>query len=81
MSEPRRPRVLMCNVHFAPMSYGGATVVAENMAKEFAGRLGWNVLIVTSFYDSRVVPYSMKRYAIDGIQVICCLRAASVALL
>jgi O-antigen biosynthesis protein len=70
MIEGRRPRVLMANVHFAPVSYGGATVIAENMAREFSWKLGWDVLVVTSFYDSRIVPYTMKRYAIGGIQVI-----------
>jgi glycosyltransferase involved in cell wall biosynthesis len=70
MTEAHRPRVLICNVHFAPQSYGGATVVAEAMAQELQFRLGWDVLVVTSFYDSRLVPYTLKRYAIGGIQAV-----------
>lgn len=63
-------RLMVVNVHYAPFAYGGATVVAENMAKALSRDHGWKVLAVTSFYDSAVVPYGMKRYAIDGIDVI-----------
>lgn len=61
---------MIVNVHYAPLSYGGATIVAENMAKALARDHGWQVLVVTSFYDSAVVPYGLKRYAADGIDVI-----------
>jgi len=63
-------RLLVVNVNFAPASYGGATIVAENMASAIANEQGWQVLVVTSFYDSSIVPYSMKRYAIRGVDVI-----------
>jgi glycosyltransferase involved in cell wall biosynthesis len=63
-------RLMIVNVHYAPHAYGGATVVAENMARELSRRHGWKVLVVTGFFDSAIAPYSLKRYAVDGIDVI-----------
>src|SRR6186997_886475 len=65
-----QPRLLIANVYYAPMSYGGATLVAENMAKLLAASHGWQVLVVTTFYDPAIVPYTAKRYTVEGIDVI-----------
>lgn len=63
-------RLMIVNVHYAPQSYGGATVVAENMAKALSRDHGWKVLVVTGFFDSAIAPYGLKRYVVDGIDVI-----------
>ena len=65
-----QPRLLITNVYYAPISYGGATVVAENMARLLARAHDWQVLVVTTFYDPAIVPYTSKRYSIDGVDVI-----------
>ena len=70
MPNQDKPRLMIANVFYAPHSYGGATVVAENMAKLLARDHGWKVLIVSTFYDSTITPYTLKRYAIDGVDVI-----------
>src|SRR5436309_1681392 len=65
-----QPRLLIANVYYAPTSYGGATVVAENMAKLLSGAHGWRVLVITTFYDPAIVPYTAKRYTVEGVDVI-----------
>lgn len=37
-SQPKRPRILVCNVFFAPQSYGGATRVVEDNVWTFQER-------------------------------------------
>lgn len=61
--------LLIVNVHFAPNSFGGATVVAENMANELANVHGWNITVITSHQDQYAVPYSMVRYTTGLINV------------
>lgn len=61
--------LLVVNLHFAPYSFGGGTVVAENMALELANRYGWRVIVITTHSNPKAQPYSMTRYAFSGIEV------------
>lgn len=64
-----RPRVLIGNIFFSPRSFGGATVVAENMARELEQRHGWDVVVVTTIDDPSIPYYGIRRYATEGIDV------------
>lgn len=49
--------ILVANVFFAPYSYGGATVVAEQVAKELVRQTGARVSVVSMVQDDSLVPY------------------------
>lgn len=67
--DATRPRVLIGNIFFSPRSFGGATVVAENMARELRQRHGWDVVVVTTIDDPSIPLYGIRRYATEGIDV------------
>jgi len=62
--------LLVCNIHFAPDSFGGATIVAENLAKNFVRFWDWNVVVITAHSDNTMPNYSTIRYAWEDVQVI-----------
>lgn len=64
------PRVLIGNIYFSPRSFGGATVVAENMARELKQRHGWDVVVVATIDDPSIPHYGIRRYATTGIDVL-----------
>jgi O-antigen biosynthesis protein len=67
----RRPslRLLVVNIFFAPRSFGGATIVAEEMAKRLHEMPDTDVFVFTSRVGSSV-QYTLRRYDHDGIPVI-----------
>lgn len=62
-------RILIVNVHFAPDSFGGATVVAEETARRLKER-GHEVAVFTSTQDTRVAGNEFYRYEQWGIPVV-----------
>lgn len=62
-------RVMIVNVHFAPESFGGATLVAEETAHRLRAA-GHEVVVVTGSHDERIPPGQFRRYSIDGVPVI-----------
>ncbi len=62
-------RVLIANVHFAPQSYGGATVVAEQLAHHLSARPDTEVSVLTTWGDEAALPYRLVRYAVDDLTV------------
>lgn len=62
-------RILIVNVHFAPDSFGGATLVAEETARRLHDR-GHDVAIFTSTQDTRVAGNEFYRYEQWGIPVV-----------
>lgn len=72
-SEPKRPaafRILMANVFFDPQSFGGATIVAEEMARRFAKLDGVEVYVFTSWSKTSAPEYALVRYDVRGCSVI-----------
>lgn len=65
-----RPKLIIFNVYFTPNSFGGATIVAENMAQLLQRDHGWDVVVVTTIKDPKIVPYSVIRYESKGISII-----------
>ena len=63
-------RLLVMNVHYAPHSFGGATIVAEQLNKHLVNVHGWQVLVFSSHLDPTVPAYSLRRYSADGCDVV-----------
>lgn len=61
------PHILLVNVFFAPFSYGGATVVAEEVARALQRRGAARVSAVSLVARSELAPYAVIRSHVDGI--------------
>jgi glycosyltransferase involved in cell wall biosynthesis len=61
-------RVLFANVYFAPRSYGGATLVVEEMARRLHGRDDTAVFVATTLPQG-IEPRRMVRRDLDGMAV------------
>jgi glycosyltransferase involved in cell wall biosynthesis len=61
-------RVLMANVYFWPRSYGGATIVAEAMARRLAARGDTEVFVATCV-DRGPHQMALRRYEHGGCQI------------
>ncbi len=69
----KKKKVLLVNVFFSPVSFGGATVVVEQLAKQIAKRKDWDITVVTGFFDAggiNIASEEVVRYEVDGISVI-----------
>ena len=73
---PARLRVLMANVFYAPRSYGGATIVVEQMARRLHAMPDTEVVVVTSLDAEGAAP-AVARYVQDGITVFALPVASS----
>ena len=63
-------RLLVVNLHFAPHRFGGGTVVAEACARALQEQHGWRVLVLTAIRDFNLPEYSLRRYRVDGLDVV-----------
>ncbi|MEO1493924.1 MAG: glycosyltransferase [Pseudomonadota bacterium] len=61
------PHILLVNVFFAPFSYGGATVVAEEVARSLVRRGTARVSAVSLIARAELTPYAVIRSQVDGI--------------
>lgn len=66
----KMPRVLIGNIFFAPMPFGGATIVTEHMGRLLKEKHGWDVIVLTSIQDPDMIDYSIRRYSVHGLDVI-----------
>ncbi len=62
-------KILVVNVHFAPQSFGGATVVAEQVAAELARLPGTQVSIFAGTHNADLPLGSLRRHAWCGLPV------------
>ncbi|MFA5940163.1 MAG: glycosyltransferase family 4 protein [Sinimarinibacterium sp.] len=62
--------MLAVNVYFAPNSFGGATVVAEEMAQRLAQQHDWSVSGFTSMRAPALPDYVIRRYRARGTDVV-----------
>ena len=73
-STPRTPhdrcRILVVNVLYAPVSFGGATVLTENLVKEFSRSC--DTAVFTSTMDVRHALDSITRYNHAGTPCFAC---------
>ncbi len=63
----RRPHVLVANVHFAPNTYGGATIVAEQVSHALVRDHGFRVTAISSVSRGDLMPYALIKSEHQGI--------------
>ncbi|WP_177186365.1 glycosyltransferase [Nitrosomonas sp. Nm166] len=68
--QKKKLRVLMVNVLFAPMSFGGATIVAEQLAAELSVMTEVEVCVFTGCSHPDLPAYELARYEWNGIPVV-----------
>ncbi|MEM9255493.1 MAG: glycosyltransferase family 4 protein [Pseudomonadota bacterium] len=64
------PRLLAINLYYAPESFGGATIVAEQTIARLQNILGWETLVITTTRDHALPDYFFKRYRYGDMNVI-----------
>ena len=65
--------IMMANILFKPTSFGGATIVVEELAKRINQQENFDVTIVTAFFDTDKKlhdDYDIVRYEAEGLPVI-----------
>lgn len=62
-------KLLVVNVHFAPESFGGATIVAEQLAAELGRMPDTAVSIFTGTHSSAVSQHTLHRYSWKSLPV------------
>lgn len=62
-------RILVVNARYWPDSFGGATVIAENLAHGLSSA-GHEVVVFTATYDRRLPLHRLSRYAHGEIPVV-----------
>jgi glycosyltransferase involved in cell wall biosynthesis len=65
-TEKRPQTILSVNCYYSPRSFGGATIVAQEINKQLRDS-GKIVHVVTAFSDRDIASYQCKRYETDGM--------------
>lgn len=63
-------RILVANIYFSPDSFGGGTIIAEEMAARLNARQDASVLVFCSSQDTTMKPYDLVRHEQKGIPVV-----------
>lgn len=61
------PHVLVLNIFFAPYTYGGATIVAEEVAQSLVQSHGWKVSVISVMARTDLAPYAIQKVEQNGI--------------
>lgn len=65
-----KPRIVVFNVFYSPRSFGGATIVTEQINKLLQRHKGYEVYVVTTLpVDDALRSYEPIRYEVDGVTV------------
>ena len=64
-----KPKILAVNIYYAPQSFGGATIVAEETNRIFNARGDFEVSVFTTLPVDMVAAYRLRRYAVEGINI------------
>lgn len=62
--------VLIVNVYFAPRSFGGATIIAEQMAERLNREHDWQVSVFTTTQDPSLPAYILRRYRAGKVDIV-----------
>lgn len=62
--------LLVTNVFFEPFSYGGATVVAEEVVREIARQTGWKITVISTSSTLDIPAYQLVRAKGAGVNNI-----------
>lgn len=66
-ASTRKPSVLVINVFFAPYTYGGATIVAEQVARRLKSEHDYNVTAISVTCNESLAPYSVIKTEHAGV--------------
>ena len=69
VNKPNTLRILSVNCYYSPRSFGGATIVAEEVNKRIHAQQGFDVHVLTALPSSVAAPYTTLRYEVDGLNV------------
>ncbi|UIJ40647.1 glycosyltransferase [Vibrio kanaloae] len=65
-----KPRIVVFNVFYSPRSFGGATIVTEQINKLLQKHKGYEVYVVTTLpVDDALRAYEPVRYEVEGVTV------------
>ncbi len=62
--------LLSINVYYSPQSFGGATIVAEEVNAILTSDYIWDVMVITSYRDDSCIPYHIRKYKSKGVTII-----------
>ncbi len=65
--------ILMANVLYNPISFGGATIVIEELSRRISKKDAYDVTVFTGFFDAHYDlprPYDLVRYEVNDVPVI-----------
>ena len=65
-----KKKILSFNVYYAPISFGGATIVAEEINSRLVDDYNWDITVITTFQDKTYYPYHLRKYKIKNVNVI-----------
>jgi len=68
--QVKSKKLLSVNVYYAPLSFGGATIVAEEINSILSVDYKWDVTVITTFQNESFFPYHLKKYSIKNVTVI-----------
>jgi glycosyltransferase involved in cell wall biosynthesis len=66
----KNKRLLCFNVHYSPESFGGATIVAEELNTLLVNDHNWEILVLTTRSDENFLPYHILKYATKNVTVV-----------
>lgn len=64
-----KPKILSVNVFYAPRSFGGATIVAEETNKILNNKADFDIYVFTTLPLDVVSAYAVRRYEVDGVSI------------
>jgi len=64
-----KKKYLSINVYYAPNSFGGATIVAEELNKQLSDKHDYEVSVITTFEDTNFTPYHVRKYKVQDTTV------------
>lgn len=67
---PKKTKILLVNLLFSPLSFGGATIVAEQLAVNLNRRADTEVTIFTGCWHPELHAYDLARYEWQGVPVL-----------
>ncbi len=65
----QKSKILAVNIYYAPQSFGGATIVAEETNRIFNDNGEFEVSVFTTLPIDMVAAYRLRRYEVDGINI------------
>ena len=71
--KKRRKKILMVNILFQPISFGGATIVVEELAKLVNNKEEFEVTVFTGFWDAgghQIYEYGLVRYEANDLPIM-----------